>query len=154
LRGRYKKLMSKRTKENAPYVDDEPNDDFNGEFVDTDEDSASAKLCARLKHGMTVDPGFWSEMHLTFKCNLVPAYEALRLNFEIKNESGVPWYNSGGGITIKVNFYDRNDDLIHVNDIYIEDEILVKNRFSDYMYFDFDEIAKAVSVQLYAYQEE
>lgn len=129
--------------------DDVDEDDY------TDIDEANTKvLCEKLSKSLQVDMAFWNEMHLDFKYNLVTSYTSLQLNFEIKNNSGVPWYNGGGGITLKANFYDKNGNLIHIDDTYIEDEVLVKNRFSDYLYFDYDDISEAVSVQLYAYQEE
>ena len=140
------------TNANMQYITDLLSEESEEDF--SDDDIKSKELCSTLRKNLQVDMAFWDEMHLNFKCNLVTSYTSLQLNFEIKNESGVPWYNGGGGITIKANFYDRNGNLIHVDDVYIEDEVLVKNRFSDYLYFDFDDISEAVSVQLYAYQEE
>ena len=91
--------------------DDVDEDDY------TDIDEANTKvLCDKLSKSLQVDMAFWNEMHLDFKYNLVTSYTSLQLNFEIKNNSGVPWYNGGGGITLKANFYDKNGNLIHIED--------------------------------------
>lgn len=132
------------------------------ELVDDDSDwednysnDADAKaLCSKLKKNLQVDMEFWNEMRLEFKCNLVTSYDSLQLNFEIKNNSGVPWYDGNGGIMIKANFYNEVGNLVHVDDTYVEDEVLSKNRFSDYFFFNRDDISDAVSIEIYAYQED
>lgn len=93
-------------------------------------------------------------MHLTFKCNLVTSYTSLQLNFEIKNISGVPWYDGGGGITVKANVYDSKENLLYIEDTYIEDSELTRNQYTDYLYFDFDDVKKAAKIEIDAYQED
>ena len=66
---------------------------------------------------------FWNEIQSDFKYNLVASYDSLQLNFEIRNNTGVSCYNGDGGIMIKVNFYDANDNIVHGDDAYIENEI-------------------------------
>ena len=119
-----------------------------------DDEKHAQTVCALLRENTIIDTAFWDEMHLNFKCNLVTNYTSLQLNFEIKNTSGVPWYDGGGGITIKANIYDANGNLLAVEDVFVEDRELTHNRYSDYLYFDFDDMSKAASMEIYAYQED
>ncbi len=130
--------------------DDEAVDD---DYIDAEEEAAK-KLCAKLKSNVVVCSEFWDEMHLTFKYNLVTSYTSLQLNFEIKNSSGVPWYDGGGGITVKANVYDVKGNLLCIEDTYIEDNELTRNRYTDYLYFDFDDVKKAAKIEIDAYQED
>ena len=141
------------TSVNKQYIEDLLSEECTDDFSDDYDEIKVKELCSNLKKNLQVDMTFWNEMHLDFKYNLVTYYTALKLNFEIKNNTGVQWHYSDGGITIKANFYDENDNLIHIDDTYIEYEALVKNRFSDYLFFDYDDICEAASIRLYAYQE-
>lgn len=132
------------------YDDDDAVDD---DYIDAEEEAAK-KLCAKLKNNIVVCSEFWDEMHLIFKYNLVTSYTSLQLNFEIKNSSGVPWYDSGGGITVKANVYDIKGNLLCVEDTYIEDNELARNRYTDFLYFDFDDVKKAAKIEIDAYQED
>ncbi len=133
--------------------EDNDNEDADNDYFDAEEEAAK-KLCAKLKSNIIVRSEFWNEMHLTFKCNLVTSYTSLQLNFEIKNISGVPWYDGGGGITVKANVYDSKENLLCIEDTYIEDSELTRNQYTDYLYFDFDDIKKASKIEIDAYQED
>ena len=63
----------------------------------------------------------------------------------------MPWYDSGDGITIKANVYDAQGNLLCIEDVFIEDKELAHGRYSDFLYFDFDEIKCADSIEIYAY---
>lgn len=134
-------------------ADDEIDDEFELEDDDMYEEKVK-KLCAKLKKHIKSDMSFWDEMHLEFKYNLVPYYDSLQLNYEIKNLSGVPWYNGGGGIMIKVNLYDADGNLLHLDDDFVEDEELARNRHSAFFLIDYDAAEDAETIEIYAYQEQ
>ena len=116
-----------------------------------DREQQAEQLCRLLRDRITVENDFWEDAHLDFKYNLVTSYTSLQLNFEIRNKSGVPWYDSGDGITIKANVYDAQGNLLCIEDVFIEDKELAHGRYSDFLYFDFDEIKCADSIEIYAY---
>jgi len=125
-------------------------DEENTEDLDDSEQQAK-QLCRLLRDKIAVENDFWKEAHLEFEYNLVTSYTSLQLNFEIRNRSGIPWHDSGGGITIKANVYDTQRNLLCVEDVFVEDKELARGRYSDFLYFDFDEIKCADSIEIYAY---
>jgi len=135
------------------FLEDDDDEDVDDDCFDAEEEAAK-KLCAKLKSNIVVHSEFWNEMHLTFKYNLIISYTSLQLNFEIKNTSGVPWYDGGSGITVKANVYDIKGNLLCIEDTYIEDNELTRNRYTDYLYFDFDDVKKAAKIEIDAYQED
>ena len=135
------------------FLEDDDDEDADDDYSDAEEEAAK-KLCAKLKSNIVVHSEFWNDMHLTFKYNLVTSYTSLQLNFEIKNTSGVPWYDGGGGIAVKASVYDIKGNLLCIEDAYIEDNELARNRYTDYLYFDFDDVKKAAKIEIDAYQED
>lgn len=132
----------------------EPNLDIESDIFIDDDELQAKMLCEKLKKAITIETTFWDEAHLVFKCNLVASYPYLHLNYEIKNTSGVPWYDGDGWVTLKVNVYDAEENLLCVEEAFIEDKKIARNRFSDFIQIDCDDIKGAVSMEIYAYQEE
>ena len=126
---------------------------YEEECIDPIEEDTK-RLCAKLKDHLSVDMAFWNEMNMDFKCNLVPFYDALQLNFEIKNNGGMSHNNVCDGICVKANFYDKKENLIYIDETYIDDDILRKKRFSDYLLVDYNVIYEATSIYVYAYLDE
>ena len=129
---------------------------LNGELyvMDSDDEEAVVReACSTLKKNLRIDMAFWNEMHLDFRCNLVTSYDQLQLNYEIKNTSGVPWYCGGGGIEIKVNVYNADGDLLCVEDDYIDDDEIAKNRYSAYILFHLDDVKEAAYIEVFAHQD-
>lgn len=119
-----------------------------------DEEVKTKALCERLKQNFKVDTDFWEEMHLDFKCKLTSSYTMLYINFEIKNTSGTRWQYKDGGITIKVNAYDAEENLLYIDDLYLDNEDLKHNRFSDYLLLNYEDVKAANGLEMYAYWEE
>ena len=44
----------------------------------------------------------------------------LYINFETKHTSGTRWQYKDGGITIKVNAYDAEENLLYMGDTYLD----------------------------------
>ena len=129
---------------------------LNGELyvMDSDDEEAVVReVCSKLKKNLRIDMAFWNEMHLDFRCNLVTSYDQLQLNYEIKNTSGVPWYCGSGGIEIKANVYNAGGDLLCVEDDYIDDDEIAKNRYSAYILFHLDDVKEAAYIEVFAHQD-
>lgn len=128
--------------------EDENDDDL------LDEEVKTKALCEKLKQNFKVDTAFWKERHLDFKCNLTSSYTMLYINFEIKHTSGTRWQYKDGGLTIKVNAYDAEENLLYMDDLYLDNEDLKHNRFSDYLLLNYEDVKAADSLEMYAYWEE
>ena len=140
------------TSGNVQYMDEL----LNGELDETDfedEEAVVKEACSKLKKNLRVDMAFWNEMHLDFRCNLVTAYDQLQLNYEIKNTSGAPWRCGGGGIELKANVYNANGDLLCVEDDYVDDDEIAKNRYATYILFDLDDVKEAAYIEVFAYKD-
>ena len=112
------------------------------------------RLCSKLKKNMSVDMTFWNDMNLDFKCNLVTCFDALELNYEIKNDGGIPIDKNCYGIYLKVNFYDKGENLLYVDDVYIDYQELSRKRFSDSFLIDYDQVSMSASFHIYACPDE
>ena len=145
--------VSDLTEWNIQYMEDLLNDNScDEEYID--EEAIAKEVCLRVKKNLRIDMAFWNEMHLEFKCNLVTCYDQLQLNYEIKNTSGVPWYCDGGGIEIKANVYNAEGDLLCIEDDYVDDDDLAKNRHASSFLLYIDDIQDAAYIEVYAYQQD
>jgi len=140
------------TKGNIQYMEELLNGELD-EMDSDDEETVVKEVCSKLKKNLRIDMAFWNEMHLDFRCNLVTSYDQLQLNYEIKNTSGVPWYCGGGGIEIKANVYNADGDLLCVEDDYIDDDEIAKNRYSAYILFHLDDVKEAAYIEIFAHQD-
>ena len=120
------------------------------EDLDNSEQQAR-QLCQFLRNKMKIENDFWKEAHVEFTYNLVTSFTSLQLIFEIRNRSGMPWRDNGGGITIKANVYDAQGNLLCIEEVFVEDKEFARGRYSDSFYFEFDEIKSADSIEIYAY---
>ncbi len=153
------------TSENIDYINELMgiDEDVDDEFIDDDyfEDDGYntdniklREICSKLKKNLRIDTLFWEkEVYLDFKCNLVVSYDELQFNYEIKNQTNVPWYCGGGGIELKVNVYNSKGELLCVEEDYIEDEEIAKKRYASFIYLTIDDIEEASSIEVYAHQE-
>ena len=143
---------SELTSSNIQYMEELLNDELDA-MDSADEEAVVREACSKLKKNLRIDMAFWNEMHLDFRCNLVTSYDQLQLNYEIKNTSGVPWYCGSGGIEIKANVYNADGDLLCVEDDYIDDDEIAKNRYSAYILFHLDDVQEAAYIEVFAHQD-
>lgn len=139
---KYKSLKRLSNNEEAEYI----------ENYDLDDEELKAKnLCFTLKKNIIVDTECIEQMDIEFKHNLITSYTSLQMNFEIKNTKGKTFDT---GIVIKVMFYDGNDNLLHMDDAYIGEKDISRKRYTDYFYFDTDDINKASRIEVDIYEED
>lgn len=114
------------------------------------EEKAANELCHKLKNKIVINIASQNKTQLTFKPNLVTDYENLQLNFEIKKISNFS-FSKIDTIIVKANFYDSKSNLIYIDGLNIYFDEFTHDRYTDYIYFDYDDIHVADRLEIDIY---
>ena len=114
-------------------------------------DSNGMTRLATVKRNLIVDKKIFDRYGLTFICNLVEDCDTLQLNFELSNTKQlVAKMSRDDEFTIKANVYDKNNNLLCVEETWVEYSQLRSDYVADYLYFSSDTMVNAYSMRIYA----
>lgn len=128
----------------------DPSDDIWAEYDNNVKNTKD--LALRLNGKVTVEPDFWNQWGLDFRCHLIAYGTDLRLNFEILDcENLIPWEEEPG-FWIQTNFYDKDNKLLYGSECDIDMDALKQHRVTDYYLFDSSFLLEADHVLVYGYR--
>jgi len=85
---------------------------------------SARKKAKELQNNIMIVQSFWNNVHLDLSYRLTSARNQLKLEYKIKNNSGVPWNETECGITLQVRVADSKNRTIWLKKIYITDMML------------------------------
>ena len=108
-------------------------------------------LLSRLRENLTVERKIFDRYGLTFRFNLIKDHDVLQLNYELSNTKQlVSRISKGTGFTIKANVYDAENNLLCIEEAWVEYGLLKSGYAADYFYFSGDAMSQANSMRVYA----
>lgn len=112
---------------------------------------SGSSLLARVRKNLTVDSKIFDQYGLTFRCNLVDDYGTLQLNYELSNTKQLlSQIGKGTDLTLKANVYDTSNNLLCIEESWIEYNQLKSGYAAAFFYFSSDSMSKANSIRVYA----
>ena len=122
-----------------------------GSFSTGSTSSRASSLLSRVRKNLTVDKKIFDRYGLTFKCNLIEDCDTLQLNYELSNTKQlVSQISKGTDFTLKANVYDANNNLLCIEETWVEYGQLKSGYAADFFYFSSDSMSRANSMRVYA----
>lgn len=104
-----------------------------------------------VRSNLSVEKEVFDRYGMNFKCNLVPHYTSLQLNYELSGTKQLASkVEKDTDLEIKANVYDANGNLLCIKEEYVEYSQLRRGYAADYFYFTSEEIVGAHSMKVYA----
>jgi len=111
-------------------------------------------LCNHLRSKVLIDTQLFDQHQLQLKGNLVPGEDQeLIYNYELKYKGTDQWKSADGGFEIHLNVYDKDDNLLLVQEDYVDDEDLTVGRYSEYFAIPYEAVAGADHIEVYAVRQ-
>lgn len=111
----------------------------------------SSSLLSRVKRNITIDRTVFNKYGINFKCNLVEECDTLQLNFELSNTKLLASkIDRDSELFLKANVYDKHNNLLCIEEVWVEYSQLKNGYAADFFYFSGDNMNRANSMRIYA----
>ncbi|MBR5468347.1 MAG: hypothetical protein IKU80_03840 [Firmicutes bacterium] len=122
-----------------------------GEDEEDEDEKVLRELLRTVKKNISVDMSVFNKYGITFKHNLVTDCDTLQLNAELINTKKLAQsMNKYDEFAIKANIYDKNENLLCIEELCFDYAMLKSGYVADYFYFSDDDMCDAYSIRLYA----
>lgn len=119
--------------------------------VIAEESNRASSLLSKVKRNVTVDRTVFNKYGIDFKCNLVEECDTLQLNFELSNTKLLASkIDHDTELFLKANVYDKNNNLLCIEEVWVEYSQLRNGYAADFFYFSSDNMNCANSMRIYA----